>query len=93
MRENGNGGTHDGHGNVMWAMGGPVRGRGVYGRWPGLEKNNLYQERDLAITTDFRAPIATVLQAHLGLRGAQVATVFPNRPRAAATDDLRLIRG
>jgi uncharacterized protein (DUF1501 family) len=92
MHENGNGGTDHGHGNVMWVMGGPVRGGKVYGRWPGLAKGNLYQERDLAITTDFRDPIAAVLQAHLGLSGAQVSTVFPNHPCMAATDDLHLIR-
>ena len=36
MHENGNGGTDHGHGNVMWVMGGPVRGGKVYGQWPGL---------------------------------------------------------
>ena len=36
MHENGNGGTDHGHGNVMWVMGGPVKGGKVYGKWPGL---------------------------------------------------------
>ena len=53
VHENGNGGTDHGHGNVMWIMGGPVKGKKVYGNWPGLSTANLYQERDLAITTDF----------------------------------------
>ena len=64
----------------MWVMGGPVRGQRIYGRWPGLSSSELYQERDLAVTTDFREPISRVLSAHLGLSAAQVARVFPNCP-------------
>jgi uncharacterized protein (DUF1501 family) len=82
MHENGNGGTDHGHGNVMWALGGPIRGGKVYGDWPGLDGDALYQGRDLAITTDFRTPIAAVLQRHLGLSDQQMARVFPEMPRA-----------
>ncbi len=81
VRQNGNGGTDHGHGNVMWVMGGPVAGRKVYGRWPGLSNQALYQARDLAITTDFREPIATVLAGHMGLGAAQIDQVFPGRPQ------------
>ena len=81
MRENGNGGTDHGHGNVMWVMGGPVRGGRVYGRWPGLSTGSLYQERDLAVTTDFREPIAAVLETHMGLGATQLVQVFPSAPR------------
>ena len=49
VRENGNGGTDHGHGNVIWVLGGPVGGR-VYGDWPGLMPAQLYQRRDLAVT-------------------------------------------
>jgi uncharacterized protein (DUF1501 family) len=80
MKQNGNGGTDHGHGNVMWVMGGPVRGRKIYGRWPGLSTAELYQERDLAVTTDFRDPIAMVLNAHMGLRDVQLEKVFPRHP-------------
>jgi uncharacterized protein (DUF1501 family) len=80
VRENGNGGTDHGHGNVMWVMGGRVRGGVIYGRWMGLSPNDLYQERDLAVTTDFREPIEHVLRAHLGLSPAQIQRVFPHRP-------------
>jgi uncharacterized protein (DUF1501 family) len=80
MHENGNGGTDHGHGNVMWVMGGNVRGKKVYGRWPGLSSGDLYQERDLAVTTDFRDAAASVLQSHMGLSSTQLDTVFPNRP-------------
>jgi uncharacterized protein (DUF1501 family) len=81
VRQNGNGGTDHGHGNVMWVMGGPVRGGKVYAAWPGLSTQHLYQERDLAVTTDFREPIAAVLNTHLGLGDAQIDRVFPRRPR------------
>ncbi len=91
VRENGNGGTDHGHGNVMWVMGGRVRGRKVYGRWPGLATGNLYEERDLPVTTDFREVAATVLRSHMGLGDTQLGRVFPNHP--APTGNVRgLIR-
>jgi len=85
MKENGNGGTDHGHGNVMWIMGGPVRGGKIFGRWPGLTTDALYQERDLAITTDFRQPIAMVLRSHLGLTDPQLGVVFPGAPLSGTT--------
>jgi uncharacterized protein (DUF1501 family) len=80
MRENGNAGTDHGHGNVMWVMGGPIRGGRVYGRWPGLSTGSLYQERDLAVTTDFREPIANVLHYHMGLTQPALQRIFPGMP-------------
>ncbi len=64
-RENGNRGTDHGHANVMFAMGGRVRGGKVYGRWPGLAPEALNEGRDLALTTDFRAVCSEVLHAIL----------------------------
>jgi uncharacterized protein (DUF1501 family) len=80
VHENGNAGTDHGHGNVIWAMGGPIRGRRVYADWRGLNPAALYQERDVPVTTDFREPICRVLSAHLGLGDDQLAQVFPDRP-------------
>ncbi|MBV9061790.1 MAG: DUF1501 domain-containing protein, partial [Alphaproteobacteria bacterium] len=77
---NGNAGTDHGHGNVMWVMGGPVRGGKVYGEWPGLSDAHLHQGRDLAVTTDFRAVMGSVLKAHLRLSDAAVNRVFPGAP-------------
>ncbi|HEY2572946.1 MAG TPA: DUF1501 domain-containing protein, partial [Verrucomicrobiaceae bacterium] len=65
-REDGNGGTDHGHGNVMMVLGGPVRGGKVYGRWPGLAPEQLYEKRDLAITTDFRDVLGELVRTHLG---------------------------
>lgn len=74
-RQNGNGGTDHGHAGAMFAIGGPVRGKRVYGKWPGLAREQLYEGRDLALTTDFRDLFAEVAGGHLGARG--VETLFP----------------
>jgi uncharacterized protein (DUF1501 family) len=80
--ENGNTGTDHGHGNVMWVAGGNVVGGKIYGQWPGISGNELYEGRDLAITTDFRQVISTVLEAQFGLTSTQLSKVIPNAPRA-----------
>jgi uncharacterized protein (DUF1501 family) len=77
VHENGNGGTDHGHGNVMWVMGGPVRGGRVYGQWPGLASAALYQGRDLAVTTDYRQVLAGIIERHLRLPDAAMAQLFP----------------
>jgi uncharacterized protein (DUF1501 family) len=73
--ENGNGGTDHGHANVMFVIGGPVRGGKVYGRWPGLAPELLYERRDLALTTDYRTVCGELLAHHLGQR--DLSRVFP----------------
>lgn len=83
FRENGNAGTDHGHGNVMWLLGGRVNGGKVYGEWPGLSDAQLYQNRDLAVTTDFRQVIGTLLSRHLRLADAGLAQVFPDGLGAA----------
>jgi uncharacterized protein (DUF1501 family) len=75
VEENGNGGTDHGHGSLMLVIGGPVQGGKVYGKWPGLEKEQLYEGRDLAVTTDFRAVLSELVRGHLGQN--DLATVFP----------------
>jgi uncharacterized protein (DUF1501 family) len=75
VAENGNRGTDHGHGNAMMIIGGGVRGGKVYGRWPGLARDQRYEGRDLAITTDFRAVFTEVVKGHLGLKDAR--DVFP----------------
>lgn len=80
VHENGNGGTDHGHGNVVWVLGGSVHGGRVYGDWPGLAKEQLYQSRDLAVTTDYRTVFAVILERHLGLADNQLAQIFPGLP-------------
>jgi uncharacterized protein (DUF1501 family) len=76
-KENGNGGTDHGHGNAMWLLGGATKGGKVYGQWPGLAPEQLYQGRDLNVTSDFREPIAKILTNHLGLNTASTAKILP----------------
>ena len=78
VKENGNRGTDHGHGNVMWLLGDKVRGGQVYGEWPGLEEEQLYQGRDLEVTTDFRDIIASVLTEHMEIDSNQLRQIFPN---------------
>jgi uncharacterized protein (DUF1501 family) len=73
--QNGNGGTDHGHAGAMFAIGGGVQGGKVHGRWPGLEREQLFEGRDLALTTDFRSVFAEVLMRHMG--AASTGEVFP----------------
>ena len=82
VRENGNRGTDHGHASVSFVLGGEVRGGRVYGKWPGLEGNDLYEGRDLAVTTDFRDLVGELLVRHLGAR--DLAQVFPGYAAAPA---------
>lgn len=84
VRENGNGGTDHGHGNVMWVMGGGVTGGKVLGDWRGLSSGALYEGRDVPVTTDFRTVLAHVAQRHLRLDEQQLAQVFPGMPAGGA---------
>ena len=73
--ENGNRGTDHGHANALFVVGGPVRGGKVYGNWPGLEREQLFEGRDLALTTDFRDVLGEILVHHLG--ATNLRSVFP----------------
>jgi len=76
VAENGNRGTDHGHGNAMFVIGGGnVRGGKVYGRWPGLAREQRYDGRDLAVTTDFRSVFDEVVRGHLDV--ADTRTIFP----------------
>ena len=74
-RENGNRGTDHGHAGALFVIGGHVKGGKVHGKWPGLEQEQLYEGRDLALTTDFRSVFAEVVNHHLG--ASALDRVFP----------------
>jgi len=74
-RENGNRGTDHGHANAMFVVGNSVRGGKVYGQWPGLKSDQLYEGRDLALTTDFRDVFGEIAHKHLG--ASNLKAVFP----------------
>jgi len=83
ITENGSRGTDHGHGNAMLLIGGGVR-PGVHGRWPGLRRDQRYEGRDLAVTTDFRDLFGEVLVRHMGLSPAAANAVFPGYEVSAA---------
>jgi uncharacterized protein (DUF1501 family) len=74
-RENGNRGTDHGHAGALFVIGGRVKGGKVHGKWPGLEQEQLYEGRDLALTTDFRSVFAEVVSDHMGARALD--KIFP----------------
>jgi uncharacterized protein (DUF1501 family) len=75
VRENGNAGTDHGHATAMLALGGPVDGGAVRGRWPGLDPGSRFEGRDLAVTTDFRDLVGEVVVRHL--QAGDTSAVFP----------------
>ncbi len=75
-RQNGSNGTDHGHGNAMFVLGNSVKGGKVYGDWKGLRSSQLYQERDLDVTTDFRDVLGEIAFKHLGSR--DLKKLFPS---------------
>ncbi|MEM7482340.1 MAG: DUF1501 domain-containing protein [Acidobacteriota bacterium] len=75
VAENGSGGTDHGHGSCLFILGGEVDGGRVHGTFPGLDRDSLYEGRDLPVTTDFRAVFSEVAGHHL--RIADRSTLFP----------------
>ena len=82
-KENGNDGTDHGHGGFMFLMGGKAKGGKVHGQWMGLEEKDLYEKRDLPVTTDFRDVFNTVLTQHMKFEAPK--GFFPDyTPKAVA---------
>ena len=76
-RVNGTKGTDHGTATVAFVLGGAVRGGRVAGPWPGLGAGKLYENRDLAPTTDLRSVAKGLLAQHLGLGSGALGQVFP----------------
>lgn len=86
---NGTGGTDHGTGGSMFLAGGALRGGRVAGQWPGIGTGELYQDRDVHATTDFRSVFKGVLAAHLGVpEGLLESRVFPGSGSAQAIENL-----
>jgi uncharacterized protein (DUF1501 family) len=75
FQENASRGTDHGHGNIMFVVGGNVNGGKVYGQWPGLHTDQLYDRRDLDVTTDYRQVLSEILIRRMG--NPNLGTVFP----------------
>lgn len=76
VKENGSEGTDHGHGNCMFVLGGGVNGGKVYGEWPGLAPENLFEGIDLDITTDYRDVLGEIVERRL--KNASLSDIFPN---------------
>ena len=87
--ENGNRGTDHGHGNAMMLIGGPVKGGRAYGRWPGLKREQRFEDRDLAVTTDFRDVFSEIVTRHLGAGTAAIDRIFPGHKPGAPLGIIR----
>jgi uncharacterized protein (DUF1501 family) len=74
-RQNGANGTDHGHGSVAFVMGGGVKGGRIHGAWPGLRDDQLYEGRDLAVTTDLRSVLAAAAFAQLDV--TDLGELFP----------------
>lgn len=83
VRVNGTAGTDHGTGGVAFVLGGAVAGGRVGGNWPGLGPGRLFEDRDLAPTTDLRSVAKGLLRDHLRLPGPAVARAFPGSDGAA----------
>jgi uncharacterized protein (DUF1501 family) len=76
-RVNGTKGTDHGTASIAFVLGGAVAGGRVAGQWPGLSAGQLFENRDLAPTTDVRSVAKGLLIEHLGVPEAAMAKVFP----------------
>src|SRR5262249_42851378 len=75
IRQNGSGGTDHGHASCLFVLGAAVAGGKVYGQWPGLATEQLYEGRDLTLTTDFRNIFAEIAARHMG--ASDLNAIFP----------------
>jgi uncharacterized protein (DUF1501 family) len=75
FKQNASRGTDHGHGNVMFVLGGQVNGGAVHGQWPGLAAEQLYDRRDLHITTDYRRVLSEILLRRQG--NPNLGHIFP----------------
>lgn len=77
LNENANRGTDHGHGGLMMVLNGGIREKKVYGDWPGLATDQLYERKDLKVTTDFRQVLGEILISQTGIKSWQIGDYFP----------------
>jgi uncharacterized protein (DUF1501 family) len=68
VHQNGTNGTDHGRASCMFIVGNDIQGGKVHGKVPELSIENLEDNRDLPVTTDFRAVFDEVATAHLKIR-------------------------
>lgn len=89
IAQNGTGGTDHGTASCAFLLGGAVNGGRVIAQWPGLDKTQQFEGRDLRPTTDLRQVAKAILADHLHLPAAEIESrVFPNSSGARALEGL-----
>ncbi len=88
LNENASYGTDHGHGSAMFVLGGSVQGGKVYGKFPGLQPDQLYDRADLTWTTDYRSVFSEILTTRF--QHTRIKEVFPD---FAPTKAMGLVRG
>lgn len=88
VRMNGTNGTDHGTATTAFLAGGAIHGGRVLGTWPGLAESQLFENRDLAPTTDLRSLAKGLLQDHLNLTPTALATTFPDSSPASPSHGL-----
>ena len=86
LDENDSYGTDHGHGSAMFVLGGSVAGGKVYGKWPGLATDQLFERADLEVTTDYRTVFSEVISKRFGVG---LEKVFPDFKPGSALGVLR----
>ena len=84
VKENGTWGTDHGWGSVGMLAGGTIKKSRVISQWPGLAERDLFEQRDLVSTIDYRSVCAACIENALGLDHDLIAEkVFftPGLPR------------
>jgi uncharacterized protein (DUF1501 family) len=78
VKENGSGGSDHGTGSALFLAGGAINGGKIKGRWPGLNDDELFAQRDLMPTSNSFAWIGSVLSQHWQFSEKELAQVFPH---------------
>ncbi|MEZ0259666.1 MAG: DUF1501 domain-containing protein [Alphaproteobacteria bacterium] len=89
VAQNGTNGTDHGTASCAFLAGGAVNGGRVIAQWPGLDKTQQFEGRDLRPTMDLRQAAKAILADHLKLPPAEIESrVFPNSGAARALEGL-----
>ncbi|RTL50554.1 MAG: DUF1501 domain-containing protein [Sphingobacteriales bacterium] len=76
VHQNGTGGTDHGRASCLFVLGNDVQGGKVYHQIKSLAKEDLEDQRDLPVSTDFRSVFSAVANTHLNIHQNNI--LFPD---------------